>query len=303
MFKSIYFKIAGHIIEVTYPMNLPLMDELPSFKDFVYKEENFHSSQKAIEISISNEIAPYPKEETIVHARKSETWGDGFKFEESKDLYITSMSDNESKYKVSMLSNKDFSINTIYLGRSRKEQYTLLSWFIMVAFGQGILPHKTVIIHASSVANNQQEAYAFLGKSGTGKSTHSQLWLKHLEGFYLLNDDNPIIRIENNKDVYIYGSPWSGKTHCYKNLKVKLKGMVRLQQAKQNKFQLKKNADSLFLLLPSCTAIRWNKKIFNLMVDTIQEVLKFVPIGLMDCLINKNAAEISYHGINNKQVE
>ena len=76
--------------------------------------------------------------------------------------------------------------------------------------------------------------YAFLGKSGTGKSTHSQLWLRYLEGYELLNDDHPIIRLVND-EVIIYGSPWSGKTPCYKNKQARLKAVVRLEQASENK--------------------------------------------------------------------
>ena len=39
----------------------------------------------------------------------------------------------------------------------------------------------------------------FQGKSGTGKSTHSGLWLKHIPGCELLNDDNPIVHFNRNK--------------------------------------------------------------------------------------------------------
>ena len=55
-----------------------------------------------------------------------------------------------------------------------------------------------------------------LGKSGTGKSTHSRLWLKYIPDTKLLNDDNPAVRIMDNNTIMIYGTPWSGKTPCYK---------------------------------------------------------------------------------------
>lgn len=302
MVKSTYFQVADHIIEVISPTNLNIMEQLPSFEDFHYTTSADQKPSTKIAISISNEAAPSGQGELIVHADKSDTWGEGFLFEESPSHYITTMHETESNEKTVMFSTKDFSQSVLYLGNAKKEQYSLISWFIMAAFGQGILAYKTVMIHASVVENEQNEAYAFLGKSGTGKSTHSQLWLKYLDNFELLNDDNPILRITENREVYIYGTPWSGKTPCYKNRKAKLKGLVRLQQEKYNQFQLKKNTEALLLLLPSCTAIRWNKKIFNHMVDNIQEVVSIVPIGLMDCKIDKEAAEVSYHGIKNKSV-
>jgi hypothetical protein len=65
----------------------------------------------------------------------------------------------------------------------------------------------TALFH-SSVVSHQGKAYMFLGKSGTGKSTHSQLWLKYIDGTELVNDDNPVVRIIDG-EARVYGSPWS----------------------------------------------------------------------------------------------
>ena len=77
---------------------------------------------------------------------------------------------------------------------------------------------KGVLEMHSSVVVNGGRGYLFLGKSGTGKSTHSSLWLKHIPGTMLLNDDNPILRLMPDGTARVFGSPWSGKTPCYKNL-------------------------------------------------------------------------------------
>ena len=90
----------------------------------------------------------------------------------------------------------------------------------------------TLLIHASLVRNNGY-GYAFIAQSGTGKSTHTSLWLKHIEGSDLMNDDNPIVRIIDNKPM-IYGSPWSGKTPCYRNIKAPLGAITKIDRAKQN---------------------------------------------------------------------
>ncbi len=57
----------------------------------------------------------------------------------------------------------------------------------------------------------RQEAVMFLGESGTGKSTHSRMWLENIEGSTLLNDDAPAVRISADGTT-AYGTPWSGKT-------------------------------------------------------------------------------------------
>lgn len=65
---------------------------------------------------------------------------------------------------------------------------------LMIAFTFAGAFHNILLIH-SSVTIKDERAYLFLGKSGTGKSTHSSLWHQHIPGSELLNDDNPAIRI------------------------------------------------------------------------------------------------------------
>lgn len=299
MMQSVFFKIADHILHVKIPVDFPLMDYLPSFNSFLISDSDVNTIS-LLEIIISNNSVPEPVGKKVVLADNSPIWGNGFRFEEDDMHYITTMHMLDEASKVCMISSKEFRSSTIYLSNNDTACLNLIGWFIMVAFGQGVLPYKTIMIHASTVERNQEEAYAFLGKSGTGKSTHSQLWLKYLNGFTLLNDDNPAIRIFENHKVYIYGTPWSGKTSCYRDLKVRLRGFVRLQQAQINKFELKINTKSLILLLPSCTAIRWNKNLFNNMVNTVESIIKVVPVGMMECQINQEAANVSYQGIKLK---
>lgn len=58
----------------------------------------------------------------------------------------------------------------------------------------------TILIHASVVMADGY-GFAFLGKSGTGKSTHTRLWLQNIPGTSLLNDDNPVVRIDSSGTV------------------------------------------------------------------------------------------------------
>ena len=85
---------------------------------------------------------------------------------------------------------------------------------MMITFALATACADTLLFHAS-VVSCHGKAYMFLGPSGTGKSTHSQLWIKHIEGSRLINDDNPVVRLQDDGRVMVYGSPWSGKTPCY----------------------------------------------------------------------------------------
>ena len=62
---------------------------------------------------------------------------------------------------------------------------------VMVAYTFATAMRSTLVAHAS-VVSHIGSGYMFLGKSGAGKSTHSQLWLDNMPDTELINDDNPI---------------------------------------------------------------------------------------------------------------
>ena len=54
----------------------------------------------------------------------------------------------------------------------------------------------TLAIHSSCIVY-RDKAVLFLGESGTGKSTHTRLWRENIPEAVLLNDDSPMIRVED----------------------------------------------------------------------------------------------------------
>ena len=111
----------------------------------------------------------------------------------------------------------------------------VLCSMLRIAFAQATLLHSAVSIHSSTVVKDGK-AYMFMGRSGTGKSTHSSLWLNNIEGTYLLNDDNPVIRVEDGL-VNIYGTPWSGKTDLNEIVRVPLKGICFIHRSDKNEIK------------------------------------------------------------------
>ena len=119
---------------------------------------------------------------------------------------------------------------------------------MMYAFA-GATRHN-LLIHSSVVRKNGR-GYLFLGKSGTGKSTHSSLWLKYISDTELLNDDNPVLRFGDDCIPMVYGTPWSGKTPCYRNVEARIGGFVSLNQAPFNKIQRLSILPAYAALLPA----------------------------------------------------
>ncbi|MDE5554377.1 MAG: hypothetical protein K2J10_04255 [Muribaculaceae bacterium] len=111
-----------------------------------------------------------------------------------------------------------------------------LTHALMIAYMLATTGNGTLTIHSSTVIYNDK-AYLFQGRSGTGKSTHASLWIANIPGAELLNDDNPIIRFSPDGTAMAYGSPWSGKSDCYRNLAAPIGALVRIVRSQNNELR------------------------------------------------------------------
>lgn len=182
--------------------------------------------------------------------------------------------------KFRLLGSISFSINTV----------------LMLMFAFATARNNTLLMH-SSVTMKDGKGYLFLGKSGTGKSTHSQLWINNIEGCSLLNDDNPVIRVTETGEVRVYGSPWSGKTPCYCNLDVPVGAIVTLQQAKTNKIRRQSLPEAYASVYVSFSGYRFIKEMADGLHITNAMVVSKVPCYLLDCLPDADAAFLCYQTV------
>ena len=156
--------------------------------------------------------------------------------------------------------------------------------------------HGTLEMHAS-VVENDGKGYLFLGQSGTGKSTHSQLWLDNIPGTRLLNDDNPIVRVHADGSAWVYGSPWSGKTHCYHNRQVPVGAFVALRQAPENKMHPLEIAEAYAELYASSSGLKCDQTMGSDLHETMATVAVSVPFYRLDCLPDAAAAWLNFHTV------
>ena len=77
------------------------------------------------------------------------------------------------------------------------------------AFYARLLQYDGMLLHASCVEKDGK-AYLFSAKSGTGKSTHTHLWLRAFPDSRIINDDKPAVR-RMDGTFYACGTPFSGK--------------------------------------------------------------------------------------------
>ena len=170
---------------------------------------------------------------------------------------------------------------------------SILRFGIWVMFGVVMAANNAIAIHSSAIVSNGR-GVLFLGESGTGKSTHTRLWREHIDGATLLNDDSPIIRIVND-ELRIYGSPWSGKTPCYKNASYPVAGFCRLVQAPHNKIYRLNTVMAIGALLPSCPPLfAHDEYLQDMICTTLGNALSRVVSYRLECLPNEEAARLSH---------
>lgn len=292
-----YYQIAGLDCEISFPKPVSVDKFLISSTPF---RCNTNKNNKfACKIAVNDTSHEVNMTSSCFLTEARGLFGDCVRLYETGFGYTTIISFENEKYRYVMDSNRDFSDSIVYLATEDLLAEKVLTFFFMIAFSQMAVLHDTVLIHASVIEKDNQ-GFAFLGKSGTGKSTHSSLWLRYIEGTSLLNDDNPALQVTSDGRVYVCGTPWSGKTPCYINKSVQLKALVRLQQAPKNKISKVSGTDALIALLPSCSSLRWNDALYSSLCDTIEKVMEKVPIFMLKCLPDKAAAELCYNSIDEK---
>ena len=184
--------------------------------------------------------------------------------------------------------------NIVYIGGNLSLR--LFRFALWVGYGLMTYNKATIAIHSSCIVSNG-EAIIFLGESGTGKSTHTRLWRENIQDAVLLNDDSPILRIIDGK-AWVYGSPWSGKTPCYKQERYPLKACVRLTQAPYNKIHQLHVIKGYAALHPSCPPeFAYDERLYSHVSSTLGAMLKGVKCYWLECLPNAEAAHLSHSTI------
>lgn len=158
------------------------------------------------------------------------------------------------------------------------------------------IQYNTLLLHASAIMKDGN-AYLFLGKSGTGKSTHTRMWKEAFSDAELLNDDHPVVRCYDNGEVIAYGSPWSGKTPCYRNLSAPLKALVRIKRADYNRLNRLTPIRGYASVMTTCSGVQWSKELSSAKIKSLESIITRVACYEMECLPNNDAAVCCYNSL------
>ena len=299
MKRTEFYKVAGHIFRLSLPDSPKLWNAISGQYDPFRIEADDAESQAGPQgegLLFSLEyVESLPEEsrecvydvptedgETVVKLYRQ---GSGWLFETAPDHRVPTVA--------RILATEDFrSAKILLASRLVRDAVFGINNAAMLLFAFASAEMSTLEMHAS-VIENAGKAYLFLGKSGTGKSTHSSLWLKYIEGSELMNDDNPVVRALPDGSIVAYGSPWSGKTPCYKNVQAPVGAFVQIRQCPENRIARMSVIESYSSLFSSISGIKDDdSSMADGLNSTIDKVLSAVPCYLLDCRPDGEAAQL-----------
>lgn len=161
------------------------------------------------------------------------------------------------------------------------------------------LPRFGAFVFHGAVVAVGEAAYAFSGKSGVGKSTHTALWERYFGARYL-NGDKPILRVEQGR-VYAYGTPWAGKcAHQQENRRLPLFGLCFLSQSPTNAIEAVTPPEAARLLMPQ-TIPQKDPEAAWLQMELLDTLATSVPLWRLACNVSREAAELSYNTLTRNE--
>ncbi len=282
------YRIGGHYVKIAAERGDETLDKLlPSFKPFETKDEI--QGEPFLTLSLQRSLKPVPQEQ-LRHITDADTGNGTIRVERTAEGAYQFTICNISGTPCALLqTTNDFShCHCAIRGDLGTKRFALNGAMMLVYAFRGAL-YDTLLIHAS-VVRHQGRAYAFTAASGTGKSTQVFNWLNNIEDCDLINDDNPIVRFNDGKSM-LYGSPWSGKTACYRNITVPLGAIIKIERDTVNHVTSLPTLDAFGTLLTACSAIRTDEKIYGSLCNVVSKVVGSITMATLHCLPDAASAE------------
>lgn len=159
-----------------------------------------------------------------------------------------------------------------------------------------LLDYDILLYHGSVIAVDG-EGYLFTAKSGTGKSTHTNLWRKKFgERAVMINDDKPFLQM-TDKGVVVYGTPWAGKHNLNTNMSVPLKAICVLNRGIENHIEQVSPKAIYGMLMQQVYRPTKSEPLLKTMklIDKLMQKTNFYSLY---CNMDPEAATVAYEGMN-----
>lgn len=158
-----------------------------------------------------------------------------------------------------------------------------------------LLEYGIFLMHGSVVAVDGK-GYLFTAKSGTGKSTHTRLWMQLFgDRAMMINDDKPLIEVHES-GVLVYGTPWDGKHHRSTNCCVPLKAICKIDRGEKNKVTPIEKKEMYPVLLQQIYRPATQAGVVKTL-ELIEKMTHQVKLYQLHCNMQPEAASVAYEGM------
>lgn len=275
------YRIGGHIISIVGNETF-LSSCLPSFAPFVVSDEEVEGLPCLMRMTLCDNLQKVtgPDCRLIMDA---DTGNGIIRVERLSDggyqFTIHNVEGDECAHLITTSEFQDCRCSLLCKGDYMR---FALNNTLMLAYAFSSAYHDTLLIHASVVRYDGQ-AVAFTAKSGTGKSTQVANWMRAVPGCDIMNDDNPIIRFVDGKPM-LFGSPWSGKTPCYRNTSAPLKAIAFIKRDDHNEVKPQKPIIAFTTILTACSSMKWDEELYPRICDAVSHFVENIQVVSLHCL-------------------
>lgn len=167
-----------------------------------------------------------------------------------------------------------------------------------IIFYTELLKHNGFLLHSSCI-NYKNRAYIFTADSGTGKSTHTGLWKRYIEGVEFINDDKPAIRLVDGA-YYACGTPWSGKTSLNNDVLLPVGGVALLKRGTVNTIKPAETGKAVTFIIKQ-TRRPQSEALLESFAGLLEGFVKTVPIYEFTCDISEQAVKTSFEALTGEK--
>lgn len=212
----------------------------------------------------------------------------------NQDLYVIDAGDSYTLLFPSMVDvyegrlAKDGTQADIYCSPFYNEQlvedlfHALRLFYLYRAQKSGIFA-----LHSASIFYNEK-VWLFSGPSGTGKSTHTNLWHK-LYDTPLINGDLNLLSFKDGAPV-VYGLPWCGTSGIFDTRTYPLGGIILLQQAPENHVESLAVHEKALLVSQRLISPSWTKEQLHTNLHFTENLSSEIYVARLCCNMENEAA-------------
>ena len=148
-----------------------------------------------------------------------------------------------------------------------------------------------MLLH-SAVITDGTHGFAFTANSGTGKTTHVNLWRQAFgEEIRVVNGDKPLIR-KRDGVWHAYGTPWCGKEGWNINTSVPLTAICFLRRGTANTAAPYDTSAAVTEIMPQLH-LPGDPDALMATLDLLDSLLSDVPLFELYCTISEEAARVA----------